>query len=309
MSITAQQIDTPAVKADTAQLIQVKQKDSLAIRRDSLQLLATHRADSLLHIKDSLKSLEIFNRNNYLQVIKSNKYLNAGGKPFQMANNLKNKMPVDNFFYAFLIVVALIAFLRYFYVRYFTNMFQVFFNTSLRQGQLTDQLLQAKLPSLFFNIVFVSTGGLFIYFLLQYFNLLKTNKPFTVLGLCMLALAAIYFIKFIILKFIGWVTGSKEITNTYIFIIFLINKILGILLVPFVIVMAFSTFFLVKAAAIIALLLTTLMFLMRFYRSYGMLQHQLNFNKLHFFMYVFGIEILPVLLIYKGLILLLTKTL
>lgn len=179
----------------------------------------------------------------------------------------------------------------------------------MRQGQLTDQLLQAKLPSLFFNIVSVISGGLFIYFLLQYFKLLHANQPLKIIGICIVSLAIIYFIKFIILKFIGWVTSSKEITNTYIFIIFLINKILGILLVPFVIVMAFSTLVLVKAAAIIALLLTALMFLMRFYRSYGLLHHQLNFNRLHFCIYIIGIEILPVLLIYKGLILLLTKTL
>ncbi|MBC7422190.1 MAG: DUF4271 domain-containing protein, partial [Ferruginibacter sp.] len=119
----------------------------------------------------------------------------------------------------------------------------------------------------------------------------------------------IYFFKFLSLKFIGWVTGYQQVTNTYIFIIFLINKILGILLLPFIIIMAFSTPVLIKVSALIAILFITLMFLMRFYRSYGLLQHQLKFNRLHFCMYIVGIEILPVLLIYKGLVLLLSKNL
>lgn len=309
VSVTAQYRDSVPYKADSALTVPIIIKDSLAIRRDSIQAIATHLADSLAHIKDSFKIIEISKSQQYYALIKANKYLNWRGKPFAMVNYSKKRLPEDSLFYALLIVVAVIAFLRFFYIKYFTSMFQVFFNTSLRQGQLTDQLIQAKLPSLFFNIVFVTSGGLFIYFLLQYYNLLKADKPIAILGICIICLAIIYFIKFVILKFIGWVTGSKEITNTYIFIIFLINKILGILLLPFIVVMAFSSLLLVKVATIIALLLTILMFLMRFYRSYSLLQHQLNFNRLHFIMYVAGIEILPILLIYKGLILLLTKTL
>lgn len=309
VSIAAQRTDSLLVKTDSVSAITIIKKDSAEIKKDSLQLIAVHFADSLLHIKDSLKAVEILNRFKYTSLLSENKKLNYSGKPFAMVNYMKKQYPDDLLFYVFLIVIGIIAFLRFFYIRYFTNLFQVFFNTSLRQGQLTDQLLQAKLPSLFFNIVSVINGGLFIYFLLQYFKLMHENQPLKIIGICIVALAIIYFIKFIILKFIGWVTGSKEITNTYIFIIFLINKILGILLLPFIIVMAFSTLVLVKAAVIIALLLTTLMFLMRFYRSYGLLQHQLNFNRLHFCMYIAGIEILPVLLIYKALILLLTKTL
>ena len=50
----------------------------------------------------------------------------------------------------------------------------------------------------------------------------------------------IYLVKYCALKFTGWVTGLKEITNTYVFVIFLINKIIGIFLVPFIVILAFS---------------------------------------------------------------------
>ena len=84
----------------------------------------------------------------------------------------------DTIFYTILIVIAILAFFRFFYVRYFNNLFRVFFNSSLRQSQLTDQLLQAKLPSLFFNIFFVASGGLFIYFLLKYFGWITEGQAF-----------------------------------------------------------------------------------------------------------------------------------
>ena len=38
----------------------------------------------------------------------------------------------------------------------------------------------------------------------------------------------VYVLKYSTLKFTGWITGLNEATNTYIFVIFLINKIIGI---------------------------------------------------------------------------------
>ena len=64
--------------------------------------------------------------------------------------------------------------------------------------------------------------------------------------------------------------GIDAAANTYLFIIFLINKILGILLIPFVIVIAFSSpDYLKKAAVLISLLMVGVMFLLRFLRSHS----------------------------------------
>ena len=243
------------------------------------------------------------------RILSNDSFLNVKGSPVAIINKVKKKSTQDSLFFTILILVTLLSLLRFFYVKYFNNLFRVFFNTSLRQSQLTDQLVQAKLQSLFFNIISIGSFGLFIYFLLKYFNWVTSSSELPVIFLSMLCIAGVYLIKFLILKFIGWVTGFKEVTNRYIFIIFLINKILGILLLPFILFMAFASAVLIKIAALLAILLTSLMFLMRFYRSYGLLQHQLKFNRLHFCIYIVGTEIMPVLLIYKGLVLLLSKNL
>ena len=266
-------------------------KDSFAVKKDT-------PASSIISYQYKLQSL-----------IKQNRFLNSSGRLVAMAMRQKKEVVQDGIFYTLLAMMAVLAFLRFFYTRYFNNLFRVFFNTSLRQSQLTDQLIQAKLPSLFFNIVSFVSGGLFVYFLLIYFQWIIAAGTLTFVSACVGCMAAIYLIKFFTLKFIGWVTGYKEITNTYIFIIFLINKILGILLLPFIVIMAFCDPVLVKAAALAAILFIALMFLMRFYRSYGLLQHRLKFNRLHFCVYIAGVEIVPVLLIYKGVLLLLSKNL
>ncbi len=272
-----------------------KQPDSVIIKPDSLLR------------KDTVISRAALYTTVFQKILKESRFLNSTGKPVAMSIQIKRQDSEDSFFYILVLIGGLLGFFRFTYTRYFNNLFRVFFNASLRQSQLTDQLLQAKLPSLFFNILFVLVGGVYVYLLLKYYNWISDQEFWPILCYCTISLAIIYLIKFITVKFTGWVTGFKQVTNTYVFIIFLINKILGILLLPFTVIIAFSMPNLVTASVIISLLLIALMFLLRFFRSYGLLQHQLKVSRFHFFLYVVGIEVVPVLLIYKGLVLLLSK--
>ena len=300
--LLAQQRDTIQAKPDSAH------KGDTA--RTNIDTLGVPRADSIKASRDSvLKNRQSAYIESINKVIKNNYYLNSASKPVSMVNKVRSKPPQEKIFYVILIIMVILAFFRFVYTRYFNNLFRVFFNASLRQSQLTDQLIQAKLPSLFFNIIFILIGGVYVYLLLSYYNRIASYNFWMIILYCTLSLAMVYIAKFMSLKFTGWVTGYKEVTNTYIFIIFLINKILGVLLLPFVIIIAFSIPSLITASVVLSLLVISLMFLLRFFRSYGLLQNKLKISRFHFFMYVIGVEIIPLLLIYKALILLLSKNL
>jgi Domain of unknown function (DUF4271) len=275
-------------------------------------LLCAQKPDSTLAIKDSLQSPIIAVAvNQYSQAVqlifKQNIFLNSTGTPVSMAVKPKKSKSADGIFYLLAGLVLIMAIIKFFFARYFANLFRVFFNTSLRQGQLTDQLLQAKLPSLFFNLFFIISGGTYAYFLLQQYGFITQQQQWVLLGACIGALGLVYVIKYSTLKFTGWVTGYKSSTDTYIFIIFLISKILGVLLIPFMVLMAFAKLPIANAAALISLLMVVLLFLLRFIRSYGLLQNQLKVSRFHFFLYIAGVEIIPLLLLYKGLLILLGK--
>ncbi len=244
-----------------------------------------------------------------LSLLSQNKLLNTKGTPVSLAVKMHKEDNTDALFYLLTGMVLLLACLKFFYNRYFTNLFRVFFNTSLRQSQLTDQLLQAKLPSLLFNLFFIISAGFYVYFLLLHYKWVNATDQWLVLACCVGVLSLIYVIKFCTLKFTGWITGFAESTNTYVFIIFLINKIIGIFLVPLTIIIAFAMPDIANSAVLLSLLCVGFLLLMRFFRSYGLIQHQLKISRLHFFLYITGIEILPLLLIYKALILLLNKNL
>ena len=270
--------------------------DSVLITPDSLRVAPVN--DS---VKPALSTRLVF--------VLKNKILNSDAVPVSFAVEVKKEKQADSFFYFLAAMVLLLGFLKYFYSRYFANLFRVFFNTSLRQSQLTDQLLQAKLPSLLFNLFFIISGGLYVYLLLMYFGFIQANNKWILIFSSIALMGFIYFIKYCTLKFTGWVTGFTEITNTYIFVIFLINKIIGIFLVPFIIIFTYSDNDIVKTAVIISLMSIIIFLLLRFFRSYGLLQNQLKISRFHFLLYITGIELLPLLLIYKGLMVYLSKNL
>lgn len=243
------------------------------------------------------------------KALQQSKYLNSSATPVVRVSSERIQPFDDILFYLLLVVILFLAFLRFFFERYFNNLFRVFFNTSLRQSQLTDQLLQAKQVSLFFNILFTVTEGLYIYFLLRHFGWIANGNIIGNIGVCVVAVALIYFGKYISLKFTGWLTGYSDAANTYLFVIFLINKILGILLIPFIVVIAFGADFLQYPAVLVSLLMIGLMFLLRFLRSYGLLRKEIKVSRFHFFIYIAGVELMPLLLIYKSLMVLFGKNL
>ena len=232
-------------------------------------------------------------------LLKKNKFLNIKATPVSLATKQKTFTGKEFLFYLLGLVILLLAIFKAFYAKYFNNIFRVFFNTSLRQNQLTDLLLQAKLPSLIFNIFFVINVGLYGWLLLDHYNLLKENDNYLYIGLSVLFVALVYFGKFVSLKIIGWISGMSEATDQYIFVIFLINKIIGILLVPFIILLAFAPANWINIVIIASLCVIGILFILRYLRSYGLLQNQLKINIFHFLLYIIGIELLPLLLIYK----------
>ena len=233
------------------------------------------------------------------KLLADNKFVDSKSKPLAISIRERNVKSKNFLIYAICITVFFFALLKTFYSRYFNNIFRVFFNTSLRQSQITDQLVQAKLPSLFFNIFFVLTGGFYIFLLLSHLGHVQDLNDIRILLLCIAVVALIYFGKYIILKFTGWVSGYKNEADTYIFIIFLINKIIAIILIPIIVIMAFSETGLTRFVIVLSYILIMLMLISRFFRSYSILQNRIQVQRLHFFLYILGIEILPLLLIYK----------
>ena len=87
-----------------------------------------------------------------------------------------------------------------------------------------------------------------------------------------IALAVVYLIKYLSLKFVGWLFNITATAQGYIFIVFMINKIIGIYILPFLILLAFTDNSIYEVAFIFSYLGVFALLAYRFILSYGLVR-------------------------------------
>ena len=125
----------------------------------------------------------------------------------------------------------------------------------------------------------------------------------------LLSVFLVYGVKYFVLKISGWLTGYRQEMDNYIFIVYLINKILAILLLPLITLIAFSDSGVGKLALKLSFITIFGMVILRYLRSFSLLNRKSSFSKFHFLLYIFGVELIPILLIYKTLLNFVNKSL
>ena len=263
-----------------------------SVRLDSI------RQDSIKRV--SLKAIEtkIIKDTSTYRSIMVIPYLPFNKTLVFMISKEKEPEGKDELFYLLTGLIFLVAFIKLVFPKYFQNLFLLSFQTSFRQRQTREQLLQDNLASLMMNILFFISGGIYIGLIAESTGY-STMSFWELLLVCSLLLSSIYAVKFLFLRFAGWIFNVKTASNTYIFIVFMINKIIGILLIPFLLILAFSSAAIVQTATIISLILVGILLLYRYLISLGTIRQDLKVNALHFFLYLCAVEVLPLLLIYK----------
>ena len=263
-------------------------------------MVVSSLADSLFSdsIRFNKSKIEKNSVSQYKKILDLNRFVTNSKIPIKAYQSERLFDNPNSFFYALALLFFFMGILKIAFGKYFSNMIRVFFNTSLRQTQLKDQLLQDRLPSLFFNLLFVIVGGIYIYLLLLANGKVVYND-YKYLYYGMLALAIVYTSKFLALQLIGWLSGFTRDTENYIFIVFLINKILAILLMPLIVVIAFADKSVSEISILISLIMVGFMFILRYLRGFSIIQQTLKISKFHFLLYIITVELLPIFLIYQ----------
>jgi hypothetical protein len=207
----------------------------------------------------------------------------------------------DLLFYSILILVFLFGFVNNVFPQYFSKLFKQFSQSSLRMIQYREQLLQNSFGSLIINICFILSFSLMSTLLIFNRHLLALSfwEGFFYISLFFTFL---YIGKYICLQIAGYVFNSKELVNTYIFVVFMINKVLGVLLVPFILILAFSKPMFHPYAIGGAALITVLLILYRYLFSLTSVRNKLHISSFHFFLYLCAFEILPLTILYKFIV-------
>lgn len=315
-SVVYGQVDTLVNPTETAS---IKKKAVTPIIKKAVVVLKninvdSIRKDSLLkaHVKDSLinDSIQfVFKKNIFLKdsinkfaysPIYNNPFLGLNKKPIKRVMAEREFESKDYLFYLFVALFFLLALFKRAFQQYFNNVFRIFLQPSFRQLQTKDQMMQSGLASLFLNLFFFFTSSIYITFLIQYLHL--SNLVFWQLVFySFIAVSGLYLGKYLLLQLGGWIFGITSAMNTYIFIVFLLNKFVGIILFPIIIFIAFSVLSIQHVLFTTTFVLLAGVYLYRFLISYKPIKRDVKMNLLHFFLFVVAFEIAPLFLIYKVL--------
>lgn len=242
-------------------------------------------------------------------VLKQHPYFAFGTKP--IAPNLPGIRKVTGkewLFYSLLLLVIAFAILKRMFPKYFNDLFRLFFRTTLKQKQVREQLMQTPLPSLLLNGFFVLCGAFYISFLVKHYSHNNTDGFWMIFVYAGISLSAIYFLKFIGLKICGWLFGMQEAADAYVFIVFIINKMIGIFLIPFLFLLAFSNGIVYTAGLTLSWFVVGGLLTYRLILTWGAIRSQARISPFHFFLYLLALEVAPLLLVYKGLLLYFNQT-
>ena len=150
------------------------------------------------------------------------------------------------------------------------------------------------------SIVFILVFSAFFYQTCLFYGWTIFNaEGFILFVLCTLMVGLVYFIKLMVIAFVGNVLEADELVREYFYNIFLINLLLALLLIPIILAGAYMPYLssnvLIKAG--VALFFITLLY--RSLRGVYMGSGRTKFSLYHLFLYFCTLEILPLVVLIK----------
>jgi hypothetical protein len=262
---------------------------------DSITKNRTQRAtDSLLVLQ---KKKSIRDTASYKKLM-THPYLPMQTKPSFRINELRIAASFDGRFYLIIGMLFYLAFIKVTFPKYFSNVFELIFQSPIRQKQTREQLQQNNLASLFSNILFILNASIFVS-LIAVKNGWVDLSLYSCIAYSAVGFTALYLFKFLFLWLSGWLFSQGEAIGNYSFIVFLTNKVMGVFLIPAILLLAFSPESVQDFAYNSALIVISILFVYRYLVSFSIVRASLKVSAFHFFLYLCTCEVLPMLVLYK----------
>ena len=207
-------------------------------------------------------------------------------------------------FYVLLFLCFVLGTIRLLDPKYFYNLWRAFTNPTLSNRQLKDQLQGAGFSNLMMNVFFTISAGTYLYYVIKLLtpSHIYVIPSFFLISLLIAGMMLIYVAKYAAVRFSGWAFRVEGVTEHYLFNVFLMNKILSIVLLPFIVMMAFADPVWAHPLVVVSLIACLLLFVNRYVRSWQVFGSFFQYSKFHFFTYLCASELLPLAVLMKLLV-------
>lgn len=206
-------------------------------------------------------------------------------------------------FYLLLLLCGLLGAIRVMHPRYFGGLWRLFFNPEGSGRAVREWPAAAALPNLLMNLFFGCSAGAYLYCLVRLYNPGEGRLPPSLLLIALVGcVLTVYGVKWAVAQASSWAFGVRAATEQYLFNVFLMNKVIGVALLPFVILLAFAPVTWAGPLVLVSGVLVTGIVLMRYGRSWPVLRGLFHNSRFHFLAYLCASEILPLAVLTKLLV-------
>lgn len=180
------------------------------------------------------------------------------------------------------------------------DVYRAFTNDNVLKLLHREQRDFIAFPFLLMYIFFFFNFGIFVFLTFHYFGL--APKSLEMLSYCILGVGVLFLLKHILLKIVEMIFPVQKEIKLYSFSLVIFSSILGFALVPFNVVAAFAAENLAEIALYGGLVTVFAISVFCSLRGLFLASKYLSFHKFHFFMYLCTVEIAPVLVVIKLLL-------
>lgn len=200
------------------------------------------------------------------------------------------------------IALALLVFARVSEPKKLLRVFTAFYSIQAsKQLQREDYKIGKRLFILLLGVFLISLSFL-IYLINNYFGLvLQSWSGFGQFAVFAGVVAAAYTVKYIFSLVLGYIINASDLIKEYIFNVSVFNQVAGIVLFPFIIAMLFSKYQ-VEWFLYPAIVIFLSFYAFRFVRGFIISGMERGVGLLYIFLYLCALEILPLLVLIKFLL-------
>ena len=198
-----------------------------------------------------------------------------------------------------LTMLILIALITTIYRSQLTRAYRAFTNENVMRMLHREKGTVAYAPYYVLYALFFLNAGIYIYLLVRHFNQLSWVPNMQLLAYCLGGVSVIYFLKHIVIGFLGMVFPISKETSIYNMTITIFGVVLSVFLFVSNIVIAYAPASILSIFIYVSLFIVGAIYLFRSIRGLSIGTKFLNRNKFHFFLYLCTVEIAPILILWK----------
>jgi len=206
----------------------------------------------------------------------------------------------DNFvFWLITIMLILMTFMITLYKVIIEKSYRSFINENFLKMVHRDQGRIVSFPFMIFYILFFINLSILIFLIVRHFDLSITSSPLLNYFICLGGVILAFVLKHVLLMVLGSTFPLSKEIRQYSFTIIIFSIILGLILVPFNLLIAFTDPDLARVLIYSALGVIAGIYAFRSIRALIIAGSHISLHTFHFFMYLCTAEIAPAVLLGK----------